>query len=198
MLFHSLDLQFAPDDPRSRDLEVMRERIEHLNKIVGQILNFARSADPILAPVSINSVVEDLGLLVRHKLKQQGIHFESDPDPSGPEALADASQLSQALLNLVLNAIEAMPDGGTLAIKTSREPGGWVAVELSDTGTGMTEEQQAGAFKSLLQTTKKHGTGIGLAIVGKIIDAHGGEIHVRAREGRGTVFTIRLPGPGSG
>lgn len=193
MLFHSLDLQFEPSDPRARDLEVMRERIEHLNKIVGQILNFARTSDPQLAPTSLNALVEDLALLVRHKLKHQGVALELKLDPSAPEALADGPQLSQALLNLALNAIEAMPGGGKLMIRTRREPAGRVAIDLSDTGEGMTEEQQAGAFRSLLQTTKKHGTGIGLAIVGKIVEAHGGEIAVKARRGQGTTFTIRLP-----
>lgn len=193
MLFHSLDLQFEPADPRSRDLEVMRERIEHLNKIVGQILNFARSADPHLAPVAINALIEDLAVLVRHKLKHQGIKFEMELDPNAPEAMADGPQISQALLNLVLNAIEAMPGGGTLALRSMAGPAGWVSVVLSDTGDGMTEEQQASAFRSLLQTTKKQGTGIGLAIVGKIIEAHGGEISVKARCGQGTTFTIRLP-----
>jgi signal transduction histidine kinase len=192
MLFHSLDLQFAPNDPRARDVEVMRERIEHLNKTVVQILSFARSAEPSLIPLKINSLIEDLALLVRHKLKNHGIKFNLELDPALPEVLADAAQLSQALLNLVLNSIEAMPRGGSLTVKTSSLPG-HAAIELRDTGPGMSPEQQAGAFRSLLQTTKKHGTGIGLAIVGKIIEAHHGEISVNSRPGKGTTFQIRLP-----
>lgn len=193
MLFHSLDLQFAAEDPRSRDLEVLRERIEHLNKIVGQILNFARTADPSLAPLNVNGLIEDLALLIRHKMKNQGIKFELSLATDLPLVLADGPQLSQALLNLVLNALEAMPKGGALVVRTTEAAEGGVIIELCDTGEGMTEEQQANAFRSLLQTTKKHGTGIGLAIVGKIIDAHKGEISVKARAGEGTVFTIRLP-----
>jgi signal transduction histidine kinase len=196
MLFHSLDLEFAAGDPRARDLEVLRERIEHLNKIVDQILNFARTADPTLAPVSVNDLIQDLALLVRHKLKNQGIKFDLTLETDLPEVLADGPQLGQALLNLVLNGVEAMPGGGTLGIRTSRGAAGWIHIELRDTGPGMTEEQQANAFRTLLQTTKKHGTGIGLAIVGKIIEAHHGEISVKARAGEGTIFTIRLPEAG--
>lgn len=192
MLFHSLDLQFAPDDPRARDAVVMRERIDHLDKIVEQILNFARTADPSLTPLNVSKAIQDLALLVRHKLKHQGIRFELNLQPDLPEVLADAPQLSQALLNLVLNAVEAMPKGGTLTIETSRQLN-FVQIQLRDTGAGMSAEQQARAFRSLLQTTKKHGTGIGLAIVGKIIEAHHGEVTVQSRIGQGTVFTIRLP-----
>ena len=193
MLFHSLDLRFEPDDPRARDLEVMSERINHLNKTVEQILNFARTADPVLASVNINEVIQDLALLVRHKLKNQGIKFDLELEPNLPPAEADAPQLSQAFLNLVLNAVEAMPDGGTLSIRTSQENEDRLRIELSDTGLGMTDEQRAQAFRSLLQTTKKQGTGIGLAIVGKIVEAHRGEITVAPAPGQGTLFTIRLP-----
>jgi signal transduction histidine kinase len=192
MLFHSLDLQFESSDPRARDLEVLVEKIEHLNKIVGQILNFARTAEPTLLPLNLNDLLQDLALLVRHKLKNQAIKLDLDLEPDLPKVLGDAPQLSQALLNLVLNAIEAMHNGGTLAVRTARS-GEQVLIELRDTGVGMTAEQQAGAFRSLLQTTKKHGTGIGLAIVGKIIEAHHGEISVKAQAGEGTTFTVRLP-----
>ncbi len=199
MLFHSLNLKFPANDPRARDVEVMTEKINHLNKTVEQILSVARSSEPSLAPVDLNSVIEDLGLLVRHKLKNQGIKFTLDLDPSLPKVSADAAQLSQALLNLVLNSVEAMPTGGTLTIKTnplakdSAKTPTHAVIELKDTGHGMTDEQQAKAFRSLLKTTKKHGTGIGLAIVSRIIEAHTGEIEVKSRQGKGTTFRILLP-----
>jgi signal transduction histidine kinase len=199
MLFHSLNLEFPPIDPRAKDVEVMSEKINHLNKTVEQILSVARSAEPALAPVNLNSVIEDLGLLVRHKLKNQGIKFTLDLDPALPKVSADAAQLSQALLNLVLNSVEAMPTGGSLTIKTapltkySAKGPAHVLIDLKDTGHGMTDEQQAKAFRSLLKTTKKHGTGIGLAIVSRIIEAHTGEIEVKSRQGKGTTFRILLP-----
>src|SRR5688572_19434012 len=153
MLFHSLDLHFPVTDPRARDIEVMRERIDHLNKIVGQILNFARTADPTLAPVNVNDVIQDLALLVRHKLKNHGIKFVLELQPGLPEVMADTAQLSQALLNLVLNGVDAMPKGGSLTIRTARAPEKKIAIELQDTGTGMSAEQKARAFRGLLQTT---------------------------------------------
>jgi signal transduction histidine kinase len=199
MLFHSLDLQFPASDPRARDAEVMRERLDHLNKIVEQILDFARSADPVRAATNINNILEDLALLVRHKLKNQKIKFEADLDPEIPLVLADAAQLSQAFLNLVLNAVQAMPQGGNLRIRTksesvkeSGEPT-HVLIEIKDSGPGLTDEQQKNAFRSLLQTTKKHGTGLGLAIVGKIIEAHHGDISIRSEPGKGAVFRVLLP-----
>ena len=193
MLFHSLDLQFPVTDPRARDVEVMRDRIDHLNKSVEQILSFARTAEPEIAPVPLNSVVEDLALLVRHKLKNHGIKFTLQLEPNLPEVLADPAQLNQALLNLVLNSVDAMPGGGSLTIQTGAAANKHLFIELRDTGNGMTAEQQAGAFRSLLQTTKKQGTGIGLAIVSKIIEAHHGEISVTSLPKNGTTFRILLP-----
>lgn len=193
MLFHSLNLSFPANDPRSRDVEVMGERIDHLNKSVEHILNFARTAEPDLVPLPLNSIVEDLALLVRHKLKNHGIEFVLQLAPNLPNALADHAQLSQALLNLVLNAVEAMPRGGTLSIETGLTPDSRLYLLLKDTGKGMSAEQQASAFRSLLQTTKKRGTGLGLAIVSKIIEAHHGQITVESRRGEGTTFCILLP-----
>lgn len=193
MLFHSLDLQFPASDPRARDIEVMSERIDHLNKSVEQILSFARTAEPSLKSIRLNSVIEDLALLVRHKLKNHGIKFVLDLAADLPDTMGDAAQLSQALLNLVLNAVDAMPRGGTMTIRTGSTADHHLFIELQDTGTGMTAEQQASAFRSLLQTTKKHGTGIGLAIVSKIIEAHHGQISVHSAPSCGTTFRITLP-----
>jgi signal transduction histidine kinase len=199
MLFHSLDLAFGPEDPRARDVEVMREKMDHLNRIVEQILDFARSADPNFAAVSVNSVVEDLGLLTRHKLTNQNIELVRDLDPGLPMVMADVTQLEQVFLNLTLNAVDAMADGGRLQIKTCAKKAegadghGFVTIEFRDTGHGMTQAQCEKVFKSLLTTTKKRGTGLGLAIVARIIEAHHGKIEVRSRKGKGTTFTIMLP-----
>jgi signal transduction histidine kinase len=200
MLFHSLDLSFKAADPRTRDVEVIREKMEHLNKIVEQILDFARTADPTFSPVNVNSVVEDLGLLTRHKLTNQNIELVRKLDPNLPQVMADVTQLEQVFLNLTLNAVEAMPDGGRLTITTSAhaaapEEGGAlsVVIEFKDTGHGMTTGQTEKVFKSLLTTTKKRGTGLGLAIVGRIIETHHGLIEVRSRKGKGATFIITLP-----
>lgn len=199
MLYHSLGLHFPPEDPRARDSAVILERMDHLNKIVQQILDFARTADPVLQPVDVNKVIDDLGLLIRHKLAQQKIEFVRDLDSDLPSVEADPSQLSQAFLNLTLNAAEAMAGGGVLKITTrllppaEKAPGPRLLIEFHDTGHGMSEEQQKAAFRSLLQTTRKKGTGLGLAIVARIVEAHGGEISVTSNPGQGAAFRILLP-----
>ena len=197
MLYHSLDLQFPASDPRARDVEVMSERINHLNKIVEQILDFARTAEPNLEPVQVNAVVQDLSLLIRHKLKNQQISFLSSLDPATPLVRADPAQLGQALLNLALNAVDAMPGGGTLTIRASPFPADGAPthalIEVKDTGPGFTTEQRENVFRSLLQTSKKKGTGLGLAIVGKIMEAHQGEIKILSRPGEGATFHLLLP-----
>jgi signal transduction histidine kinase len=199
MLFHSLNLSFGASDPRALDVEVMSEKMEHLNRIVEQILDFARSADPIFAPVNVNSVVEDLGLLTRHKLTNQKIEFIPDLDPNLPLVMADVTQLEQVFLNLTLNAVDAMAEGGRLKITTrviiasATESTPQVAIEFSDTGHGMTEAQCEKIFKSLLTTTKKRGTGLGLAIVARIIESHHGTIEVKSRKNKGSTFKITLP-----
>src|ERR1041385_992831 len=116
MLYHSLDLQFPPGDPRTKDTRIISEKIEHLNKIVEQILDFARTSEPKLAPVNLNQLIDELGLLVRHKLKNQNIAWITKLQADLPRATGDATQLEQAFLNLILNAAEAMPNGGSLII----------------------------------------------------------------------------------
>jgi len=200
MLFHSLDLKFPPGDPRTQDNKIMGEKMDHLNRVVEQVLDFARSTEPRLAPVNVNQLLDDLSLLTRHKLRQQRVEVVRELAPELPAVLGDATQLEQAFLNLTLNAVEAMPEGGRLTIttralrqpRTRKEPT-HVRIEFTDTGAGMTEEQQQRAFSSLLATTKAKGTGLGLAIVARVIETHRGEVKVKSELGKGTAFTITLP-----
>ena len=197
LLYHSLDLKFEPKDPRHKDAQIIESKIEHLNKIVEQILDFARTTEPKFAPVNLNDLVDELGLLVRHKLANQGIQLVRDLQADLPLVLGDAPQLEQAFLNLMLNAAEAMGEGGTLTIRSrvlcDDDQPVQVAVEFKDTGGGMTKEQIQRAFKTVLATTKAKGTGLGLAIVGRIVETHHGEIRIRSRLGRGTTLRITLP-----
>ena len=197
LLYHSLDLKFEPKDPRNKDAQIIESKIEHLNKIVEQILDFARTTEPKFAPVNMNDLVDELSLLVRHKLANQDIKLVHDLQADLPLVSGDAPQLEQAFLNLILNAAEAMGQGGTLTIRSrvvqDADEATRVAVEFKDTGGGMTAEQQKGAFKTVLATTKAKGTGLGLAIVGRIIETHHGEIRIRSRVGRGTTIRIMLP-----
>jgi len=200
MLYHSLDLKFPPDDPRAKDVEIMGQKMDLLNKIVEQILDFARSAEPRLEQVNVNGLIDDLGLLTRHKLQHQKVALIRQLAPDLPIIMADARQLEQAFLNLILNAVEAMPEGGQLTILTRAVPRTaaaderpHVVIEVKDTGAGMTEEQRRRAFTSLLSTTKSKGTGLGLAIVARVIESHHGTISIKSHPGRGTVFRVLLP-----
>jgi signal transduction histidine kinase len=199
MLYHSLDLKFPQSDPRAKDAQIIGEKMEHLNKIVEQILAFARTTEPEFSPVSLNELLEELGLLVRHKLRNQQIQFIHKLDPDLPAVMADATQLEQAFLNLILNAAEAMPKGGKLVVSSSKvmpEAGAQpaqVMVEFKDTGEGMTEEQRKRAFTSVLSTTKTKGTGLGLAIVGRVVETHRGELQIKSQPGQGTTIRVILP-----
>jgi len=200
MLYHSLDLRFPAADPRAKDARLIEAKIEHLNKIVEQILAFARTTEPQLTPVNLNALIDELGLLVRHKLANQNIEFVRDLQRDLPLVLGDAPQLEQAFLNLILNAAEAMPAGGRFVIKscTVRPPlaadkPAHVAIEFRDNGRGMSEELQRRAFTTLLTTNKLKGTGLGLAIVGRIVETHRGNIQIKSRPNHGTVITVSLP-----
>jgi signal transduction histidine kinase len=200
MLYHSLDLKFAAGDPRAQDARIIGEKIEHLNRIVEQVLDFARTTEPQLAPVNLNELIDELGLLVRHRLSHQKVQLQRQLQPTLPSVMGDAPQLEQAFLNLILNAAEAMPAGGTLTI-TSRSLSAppragrptHVAVQFQDTGPGMSQEQRRRAFTSVLGTTKAKGTGLGLAIVGRVVETHHGKVKIKSPPGQGTTVTILLP-----
>ena len=201
MLYHSLDLKFPAGDPRAKDARIIDEKIGQLNRIVEQVLDLARTTEPQLAPVNLNQLIEELGLLVRHKL-QAPEHSDGrrSSSPDLPPVMGAATQLEQAFLNLILNAAEAMPGGGTLTItsRSVRLPRGsaqptHVAVEFRDTGQGMSEEQRRRAFTSVLSTTKAKGTGLGLAIVARVVEAHRGRVKIRSRLGHGTTVSVILP-----
>ena len=197
LLYHSLDLKFPDGDPRTKDARIIDAKIEHLNIIVEQILAFARTTEPKLEPVNLNELVDELGLLVRHKLANQNVRLVRQLQPDLPVVMGDAPQLEQAFLNLILNAAEAMPGGGTLTIRsrssrTNPHPT-HVALEFKDTGGGMSKEVQKRAFTAVLSTTKAKGTGLGLAIVGRIIETHHGSVRIKSQLGRGTTICITLP-----
>ena len=199
MLYHSLGLEFPEDDPRAEDVRIMGEKMDHLNTIVEQILTFARNAEPSLKPTDINKLIDDLRILVRRKMAQQNVELEIQLEDNLPTVKADGPQLSQVFLNLTLNALEAMPNGGSLTIesRTIQLSKGVAApthvrIEFRDTGCGMDTESRERAFTSLLNTSKPDGAGLGLAIVGRIVESHGGRIKIKPSDS-GTTFSILLP-----
>jgi len=200
MLYHSLDLKFPAGDPRAKDARIIGEKLEHLNKIVEQILDLARTTEPQMAPVNLNELIDELGLLIRHKLKNQNVLLERKLHAQLPMVMGEATQLEQAFLNLMLNAAEAMPQGGTLTVISRAVcwPRGisrptHVSVDFKDTGQGMSAEQRQRVFSSLLHTSKTKGTGLGLAIVSRIVESHRGRVKIKSRAGTGTTVSVILP-----
>ncbi|HTL17601.1 MAG TPA: GAF domain-containing protein, partial [Patescibacteria group bacterium] len=199
MLYHSLNLKFPEGDPRTKDAAIIGQKIDHLNKIVEQILDFARTTEPQFAAVNLNEIIDELCLLVRHKLNHQNIRLQRNLQPALDSVSGEAGQLEQAFLNLILNAAEAMPEGGTLTITSRSLPPRrgkkptHVAVDFADTGHGMSSEQRRRAFCSVLSTTKAKGTGLGLAIVARVVETHRGELKIKSKLGSGTTVSILLP-----
>lgn len=191
---------------RSRDAspaefdEVFREststllaELGHLKTIIGRFSDFAKMPAPQLETVNVNEIARQAMQLLEaqiHSPGQPAVETRLQLDAQPADVPADPDQLRRALRNLVLNALDAMPQGGTLTIRTVRHDGK-IALEVSDTGEGLTPEECDRLFTPYY-TTKQHGTGLGLAIVQSVVSDHKGTITVRSKPGEGTTFRIEL------
>jgi len=146
---------------------------------------------PVLETVRVNDIVRQVLRLFEAQFSANRISCDARLDPKLPAIEADAGQLSRALQNLVLNAMDAMPHGGKLIIRTEATDG-LVRLEVADTGEGLTKEECERLFTPYY-TTKQHGTGLGLAIVQSVVSDHAGRISVESKPGQGTAFRIELP-----
>ena len=195
------NLQRAREQSPEQFDEVFREstgillsEIENLKKIVGRFSDFAKMPQPELGPVDVNNVVRGIVKLFEAQFGAVGrppITPELHLEENLPVIQADATLLHRAIENLVLNAMDAMPTGGVLMLRTTHQDGD-VELEISDTGSGLTPEECERLFTPYY-TTKQHGTGLGLAIVQSVVSDHGGRISVESEAGVGTSFHIRLP-----
>ena len=191
MLTHSLEKEWSRTEPQSRDFEILSRKMDQMNHTVERILGLARSSDPIFEKVALDSVIGELQLLTRHKLAHQHVQWKLLLCKDLPAVRMDRTQMEQALLNIILNALHAMPDGGILQLKTGMAVNS-VWVEVRDSGVGMSERQQENLFQPFL-TSRAKGTGLGMAIVNKIVQAHHGRVGVKSRPGQGTAVRITLP-----
>lgn len=172
----------------------MLAEITNLKSIIGRFSEFSKMPQPKLQLVNPNEIMRGVTRLFEAQLQspdRDGITCSLDLDPRLPEIAADPDLLHRAVSNLVLNAMDAMPQGGTLTLRTGRDHER-VRLEVSDTGTGLTPEECARLFTPYY-TSKQHGTGLGLAIVQSVVSDHGGRISVQSEPGRGTTFRIELP-----
>jgi signal transduction histidine kinase len=190
----------ARQSPEQFD-EVFREssstllaEIANLNAIVSRFSEFSRMPQPEFRSVQVNDIVQNVTRLFQAQLRSgdsAAVEIKLELAKSLPPIAADPDLLHRALSNLVLNALDAMPGGGTLTLRTLEDRDG-VILEISDTGAGLTPEECERVFTPYY-TSKSHGTGLGLAIVQSVVSDHGGRISVRSQPGHGTTFLIVLP-----
>jgi signal transduction histidine kinase len=175
--------------------EIVEEEADRLNRIVGDLLAYARPSAPEVRPELLDRVVEDA---VAAALAQQGpdIDVARELDATLPPVAMDARLVRQAVINVAVNAVQAMPRGGRMTVRTRRD-GDEALVEVEDTGAGIPDEVRERIFEPFF-TTKASGTGLGLAVVKRIVEGHGGAIDVRSTPGSGTVFALRFPLAGRG
>jgi len=165
--------------------------------VVRRLLDFARQSESTRSHASLNEVVDDIVALSRHLIHTSGVELTVNLQPDLPWASMDSNQMKQVLLNLVHNALQAMPDGGEMEIKSetaSRNDRDWVMVSVRDTGVGITQAEQARIFEPFYTTKgNRGGTGLGLSVTYGIITDHGGQIDVESQPGVGSKFMVWLP-----
>lgn len=187
------------------ELQTIVEEVRRISDLVQRLMRFARQEEPRVEAVHVREVVDSVLSLMQHQMGRKGVEVEVSVPPGLPPVAADRSQLQQVLVNLAMNAWQAMPEGGRLRIAARPGddtqqagpcpcPGGFVAIDVADTGEGIAEEHLARVFEPFF-TTKEigEGTGLGLAIVQRIVEDHDGSLDVRSRVGHGTVVEVRLP-----
>ena len=172
------------------------DEINNLKAIIGSFSEFSRMPQPQRHPTQVNDVVRSVLRVFHAQLRvndneKNQILVRAELADTLPEISADSDLLHRALQNLVLNAIDAMPQGGELTIRTA-SLGDLVELSVSDTGSGLTQEE-CGRLFTPYYTTKQHGTGLGLAIVQSVVSDHGGKISVESTKEKGTRFRIELP-----
>ncbi len=183
-------------------LEIVEQEVGTCDSIIRSLLDFARTKAPVRREVGVNDILR--AALVRITIPED-IEMMTQLDETVPIILADPDQLVQAFGNIILNGIQAMPEGGRLLVKTARlsspktsevseKPprSGWVAVSFADTGVGIPEENLEKLFEPLF-TTKAKGVGLGLALVKTLVEVNGGSVEVESEVGKGSTFTVRLP-----
>ncbi len=181
------------DESIKKGLKTIIAQVERITRVMNQLLAFARRKPPERRPLQLKDIVEDGMELFRERLDRNRVAVELIVDDRCPSVMADADQMSQVFINLVANAIHAMPEGGTLRIELAQDQNS-VKLTVSDTGHGIPQELLPKVFEPFF-TTKEFGkgTGLGLTVVKGIIDEHQGAITVESEEGKGTTFTISLP-----
>ncbi len=187
-----------PDDPKRTDLEVIEKEALRARAIVRDLLGYARQTDSAMEQTHINEAIESVLPLIRRRAESQSVNIAAKLDPNVPRIMGDVNQLKQVFINLLNNAIDAMPTGGHVDIATREVAGNGagpqVEISFQDSGVGIAADKMSRIFDPFF-TTKEDGkgTGLGLPISKRIVERHGGSIAVSSTPGHGTRFTICLP-----
>ncbi len=195
LLYGYLGLDFPENDPRRTDVRVISEKLDQLEAIVSRVLNFAKAPSSLHSRWPITDVIEDTIVLIRLKLAQSKIHLHYEPPSRGLVIDVNKGQLQQVLLNLLINATQAMPDGGQIYLRChaeEKESGKIICIDIEDTGCGIPESLQDRIFDSFL-SGRPDGTGLGLAIAKRILQSHHGDIQLLKTSAAGTTMRITLP-----
>ena len=197
MRVHSLQEELAASVSNQDDVAVIRQEIERLERIVQNFLDFVRLPEPEFQPLSLHEVAKRAVELLKPNLEEHAIRMTVNWPETLPHVQGDAEQLEQVFLNLLLNAIQAMPEGGTVEVTASwvkgrTEADGHVEVSVNDTGPGIPKELREKIFDPFF-TTKANGIGLGLSLAKKVVEQHQGMIGIQDRNGSGTAIVIRFP-----
>lgn len=181
------------ESPQDRETaEVMISEVDRLNRVINQLLEFARPLTMTLIPTSLPSLIRHILKTLEGQAREKGIAIETELSPEIGEIPVDADRMSQVLMNLCLNALAATEAGGTLRVTLARQDDRMVRISVADTGAGIRKEDLPRVFDPYF-TTKAAGTGLGLPIVQKIVEAHDGKIILTSEPGEGTTATVILP-----
>jgi len=192
--------RIGKEHPEHRFLEIARKETARMSRILREMLGFYR---PVLemSETDVETLISEAEALLAKRLRERGVRLEKRFDAHLPHIRASADQMKQVILNLLLNAMEAMPEGGTVTVTTTLIGGTRIGlpaarsvqIQVRDTGMGISEEHLQRVFEPFFSTKGAKGSGLGLWVSSGIVQAHGGTLQVRSVAGRGTTFTIVLP-----
>lgn len=193
-LAHQVERRVAEDAAALEKLRIIQEEVKRLETFLGDLRDFLRPLAPAKQEIDLNQVIKDVQILMGEAAQEKGIYLEDRLDPRLPRIEADANQIKQVLVNLIKNALEATEGNGRILLATEWKDG-QACLTVQDTGKGMPVEVLEKIFHPFF-TTKDKGTGLGLAVIHKVITDHHGTIMVESTAGRGSTFTVKLPQKG--
>jgi two-component system, sporulation sensor kinase E len=193
LMRREMDGDCANPHDLEESLSILEEETERLNSIVSDYLFAVRPRDSSPVPADLNALVSELVQFLKYEMEDAHVRVIQLLDDSLPPIPLDEGAMKRALLNLIKNALAAMPEGGELRLQTMKEPDG-ASIIVSDTGIGIPEDLQGKIFEPYF-TTRETGSGLGLTVVYKVVREHGGDLHMQSVPDRGTTFRITIPVP---